>query len=111
MSKIKIMCTSTGCIEYAPERYRKMGIDIIRIHVYFEGKDYLEGFDLNPVEFYDRLEKIEDPKKNLPRTGMPTHLEIATHYEKAIEEGYDEIIVYAISSALVLPPISLVLPA
>ena len=86
MSKIKIMCTSTGCIEYAPERYRKMGIDIIRIHVYFEGKDYLEGFDLNPVEFYDRLEKIEDPKKNLPRTGMPTHLEIATHYEKAIDE-------------------------
>ena len=40
--KIKIMCTSTGCIEYAPERYRNMGIDIIRVHVFFEGKEYLD---------------------------------------------------------------------
>ena len=29
MSKIKIMCTSTGCIDYAPERYKSLGIDII----------------------------------------------------------------------------------
>ena len=48
MSKIKIMCTSTGCIEYAPERYRNLGIDIIRVHVLFEGKEYLEGLDLDP---------------------------------------------------------------
>ena len=39
MSKIKIMCTSTGCIDYAPERYRSLGIDIIRIHVFFNGKN------------------------------------------------------------------------
>ena len=98
--KIKIMCTSTGCIEYAPERYRNMGIDIIRVHVFFEGKEYLEGIGLDPVDFYDRLEKIENPKDNLPYTGMPTIPEIKTHYEKAIEEGYDEIIVFAISSGL-----------
>ena len=98
--KIKIMCTSTGCIEYAPERYRNMGIDIIRVHVFFEGKEYLEGIGLDPVDFYDRLEKIENPKDNLPYTGMPTIPEIKAHYEKAIEEGYDEIIVFAISSGL-----------
>ena len=51
MSKIKIMCTSTGCIEYAPERYRQMDIEIIRVHVFFEGKEYLEGLDLDPVDF------------------------------------------------------------
>ena len=76
MSKIKIACTSTGCIDYAPERYKKLGIDIIRIHVFFEGKEYREGLDLNPVEFYDRLETIEDPKNNLPSTGMPAYLHI-----------------------------------
>ena len=42
MSKIKIMCTSTGCIDYAPARYQNLGIDIIRIHVFFEGKEYKE---------------------------------------------------------------------
>ena len=47
MSRIKIMCTSTGCIDYAPERYRSLEIDIIRIHVFFNGKEYREGFDLD----------------------------------------------------------------
>ena len=98
--KTKIMCTSTGCIEYAPERYRNMGIDIIRIHVIFEGKEYLEGFDLDPVDFYERLEKLENPKDNLPRTDMPTYEEICEHYDRAVSEGYDEIIVFAISSKL-----------
>ena len=100
MAKTKIMCTSTGCIEYAPERYRKMGIDIIRVHVLFEGKEYLEGLDLDPVDFYDRLEKLENPKNNLPKTAMPTPAEIKEHFDKAIEEGYDEAIVFAISSGL-----------
>ena len=57
---IKIMCTSTGCIEYAPERYHNLGIDIIRIHFHFNGKEYLEGYDLDPVAFYNELETIEN---------------------------------------------------
>lgn len=97
-AKIKVMCTSTGCIEYAPERYRKYNIDIIRIHVNFKGKEYLEGFDLDPVEFYRELELLDDPKNNLPFTAMPTREEIMAHYDKAVEEGYDEAIVIAISS-------------
>ena len=98
--KRKIMCTSTGCIEYAPERYREMGIDIIRVHILFEGKEYLEGYDLDPVDFYARLETIENPKDNLPRTAIPTPAEIGEHFDKAIEEGYDEAIVFSISSGL-----------
>ena len=90
MSKIKIMCTSTGCIEYAPERYRNLGIDIIRVHILFEGKDYLEGVGLDPDEFYAKLETLEDPKNNLPKTGMPSPLEVAEHFDKAIAEGYGE---------------------
>lgn len=100
MSKIKIMCTSTGCIEYAPKHYHNLGIDIIRIHFHFNGKEYLEGFDLDPVAFYEELEKLENPKDNLPYTSMPTVSEIMAHYDKAIEEGYDEAIVFALSSAL-----------
>ncbi len=100
MSKIKIICTSTGCIDYAPERYRNLGIDILRIHVFFNGKEYREGFDLNPVEFYQQLETIEDPKNNLPSTGMPDTEEIRQCFDKAIEEGCDEAMVFVLSSAL-----------
>ncbi len=100
MSKIKIMCTSTGCIEYAPQRYRELDIDIIRIHIFFNGKDYLEGIDLDPVDFYKQLETLEDTKNNLPKTGIPSPAEVTPHFDRAIEEGYDEIIIYTLSSGL-----------
>ena len=98
--KRKVMCTSTGCIEYAPERYKKHDIDIIRIHVHFKGKEYLEGLDLDPDAFYKELEVLEDAKNNLPRTAMPSPERIREHFDKAYEEGYREIIVIAISAYL-----------
>ncbi|MBS7263034.1 MAG: DegV family protein [Eubacteriales bacterium] len=100
MSKIKIMCTSTGCIEYAPERYHNLGIDIIRIHVLFNGKEYKEGLDLDPVEFYHQLETIPDPKNHLPSTALPDTEDIRAAFDNAIRDGYDEAIVYVLSSAL-----------
>ena len=100
MSKILVACTSTGCIEYAPERYHNLGIDIIRIHMFFKGKEYLEGLDLDPVEFYEELETLKNPKNNLPYTSMPTVKELQDFYESAIERGYDEVFVIAISSGL-----------
>ena len=100
MPKIKIMCTSTGCIEYAPERYRKLGIEIIRVHVLFGGKEYLEGLDLDPVDFYRQLETIEDPRNHLPSTAMPDTEDIQEAFEKAIREGYEEAIVLTLSSWL-----------
>ena len=93
-----VACTSTGCIEYAPERYHNLGIEIIRIHMFFKNKEYLEGIGLNPVDFYNELETLEDPKNNLPYTGMPTPEELRAFYEKAIENGYEEVIIIAISS-------------
>ncbi len=100
MSKIKIMCTSTGCIEYAPERYHNLGIDIIRIHVFFNGKEYLEGLDLDPVKFYAELETIQDPKNNLPYTGMPETQQIRDHFDAAVAQGYEDVLVFVLSSAL-----------
>ena len=100
MSKIKVMCTSTGCIEYAPERYRDLDIDIIRVHVHFNGKEYLEGPELDPAEFYAALETLEDPKNNLPYTSMPTREAIMNHFQTACDEGYDEVIVIALSAYL-----------
>ena len=85
MSKIKIICTSTGCIEYAPERYRNLDIGIIRIHVLFNGKEYLEGLDLDPIVFYRQLEDIEDPKNHLPSTALPDAEDIREAFEDAIK--------------------------
>ena len=100
MGRIMVMCTSTGCIEYAPERYHGLGIGIIRVHVLFNGREYREGLDLDPVAFYRELETIEDPKNHLPSTAMPDTEEITGAFDRAIEEGYDEVIVLTLSSAL-----------
>lgn len=100
MSKIKVMCTSTGCIDYAPERYKNLGIEIIRIHVIYGGKEYKEGLDLDPVDFYKYLETLEDPKKNLPSTAMPDTEDVMASFDRAIAEGCDEVIVFSISSGL-----------
>lgn len=100
MSKIKIMCTSTGCIDYAPERYKKLGVEIIRIHVIYDGKEYKEGLDLDPVAFYNYLETIEDPKSHLPSTAMPDTEDIIAAFDRAVADGYDEAIVFSISSGL-----------
>lgn len=99
-NRIKIICTSTGCIEYAPERYRNRDIDIIRIHLFFKGKEYLEGLNLDPVELYMRMENVKDTKNDLPHTAIPTYAEVAAHFQKAIDEGYSEVIVIVLSSFL-----------
>ena len=98
--KTKIICTSSGCIEFAPERYQNLGIDFIRLHVIFEGRDYLEGVDLDNDKFYSRLETIDDPKNNLPKTSMPSTGAIKECLDKAVEEGYEEAIVFTLSSKL-----------
>lgn len=100
MSKVKVLCTSTGSIEYAPERYQNLGIDFFRIHMRFKDKEYLEGPELDPVKFYEELEVLEDAKHNLPKTAIPSPMEFAAPIEKAIEEGYDEIIAFTISSGI-----------
>ena len=99
--RTKVLCTSTGCLDYAPKRYlEEHDIGIIRVRVLFNGKEMLEGLDLDPVEFYQQLETLEDTKNNLPKTAMPSRVEIQEHFDKAIADGYDEIIVVSISSGL-----------
>ena len=99
-NKRLVACTSTGCIEYAPERYRKYDIDFIRVHILFEGKEYIEGLDFDAEGFYKKLETLEDPKNNLPRTAMPTIEELHAFFKSVIDRGYDEVLIIAISSAL-----------
>ncbi len=100
MSKRKVMVTSTGCLEYAPDRYKELPIEKIRVKVIFDGKEYLEGLDLNPVEFYQKLETLKNPKNNLPHTAIPDYQTIYNQFEQAYKDGYDEIIIIVLSAYL-----------
>lgn len=95
-----VMCTSSGCLDYAPEKYKKYNIVTLSLNINFQGKDYVEGVDLDPVWFYKELETLKNPKENLPRSAMVTKKAVYEAFDKAIEEGYEEIIVVALSSYL-----------
>lgn len=99
-NKRYVMCTSTGCIEYGPERYKKYDIGIIRVRLTFLGVEYEEGPDLDPVEFYRQQETIENPKDNLPKTAIPDAEKVRKQFNELYEKGYNELIIIAISSGL-----------
>lgn len=54
----------------------------------------------NPCPKSERFKTIEDPKNHLPSTAMPDTEEITGLFEKAISDGYDEMIVFSLSSGL-----------
>ena len=99
-NKRYVMCTSTGCLEYGPERYKKYNIGIIRVRLTFLGVEYEEGPDLDPVKFYEQQETIENPKDNLPKTAIPDAAKVRAQFDKLYEDGYNELIIIAISSGL-----------
>ena len=99
-NKRLVMCTSSGCLDYVPEEIKDLDIDIFRLHIYFKGNEYLEGLNLDPVKFYAELETLEDAKNNLPKTSLPSVGEIEEHFARAVENGYDEVIVVVLSTGL-----------
>lgn len=99
MAKVKILCTSTGAVQYAPERYQKYNIGILSPHMTFKGVECLES-EMDPQKFYAELETLENPRDNLPKTALSSVAEIEEFFDKVIEEGYDEAIMFTISSGL-----------
>lgn len=99
MTKRLVMVTSSGCLDYVPEETAGLDIDILRLHIYFNGEEYLEGC-LDPVWYYQQLEELKDAKNTLPKTSLPSALEIKERFDKAIENGYEEILVFSISTGL-----------
>jgi len=100
MEKRIVLCTSTGCIQYAPERYKNKGIEYFNIIVNYNDKDYYEGIDLNPTDFFKALETLENPKEHLPHSAIPPIESIKNKFESIIERGYTEAIIITLSSYL-----------
>ena len=95
-----VCCTSTGCISYAPKKYQEMGIEQFHIIVNYNDKDYFEGLDLNPYDFFKTLEKIENPKEHLPHSAIPPMDSIRQKFQSIVDRGYTEAIIITLSSYL-----------
>ncbi len=93
-NKIALITDSTSDI---PEEWRKKyDITIIPLTIVWNESQFLDGIDITAEEFYDRLGT--DPVH--PTTSQPTPQSFITAYQDAAKNGYDQILVVTISSAM-----------
>ena len=90
---VKILIDSASDI--TKEEASKLGIEMIPMEILFGEDTYLDGINLLPQEFYEKL--IESDV--LPKTSQVTPYRFEEAYSKLINEGY-EVVVITISSKL-----------
>lgn len=89
---IKLIADST--CDLSDEILERYKIDIAPLIINIEDKDYRDRIDIQPDEFYKMMTAL---KKN-PTTGMPSPTVFLSLFEKAVEEGYEEILCICMSS-------------
>ncbi len=83
MNKVAIVTDSTTAI---PDSIaRENNLTIVPLNLIWDGQSYLDGIEITPLEFYERLEKSE----TLPTTSQPSVGMFAQSYTRLIEQGFD----------------------
>ena len=92
MSKIKISTDSTSDI---PASFREeLNISVLPLTILHEGKEYRDGVDITPTEFY----KILDEASVLPVSSQVRATEYLSLYQQVAEEGYTDLIHVSINA-------------
>ena len=93
-NRIALITDSTCDI---PAEWREeFDIDVIPLTIIWGTEQFLDGVNLSAEAFYERLEA--DPV--IPSTSQPSPQIFKDAYAKAVEKGYDEILVIVISEAM-----------
>ncbi|MCC0640411.1 MULTISPECIES: DegV family protein [unclassified Clostridioides] len=91
--KIKLVCDSL--CDIPDEISKKDYIEIVPLTVIFNGREYIEGVDIDKEEFYKKVKEI----KQIPKTSQATYMEFKEVFDKFIEEGYHIICLTGASNA------------
>ncbi len=92
MAKIRLVTDSTADI---PVNLREeLDIAVLPISIISGEKEYKDGYDLTPQEFYEILEASEE----LPTTSRVVPADYQDLYEESYEMGYTDIIVVCLNS-------------
>lgn len=94
MEKIKIIVDSGNSINL--EEAKKYNIGIVPFKIHFGYTSYTDQIDLESEEFFEKLKNTEEKVS----TSIPGVGEFVEILEKHIEEGYNKILCFSISSHL-----------
>lgn len=88
MAGVRIVTDSTSDI--SQEEAKELGIIVVPLKVFFGREVFLDGVDLTPSVFFEKLQG----SKELPTTSQPTPGEFVEHYQPLVEEGVSIISVH-----------------
>ena len=91
MKKVAVVTDTSGI---TLEEAKKLGVFVVSMPFTIDGLDYLEGVDLSPEEFYEKLNSDADIFTSQPSAGMVMDL-----WDKVLKE-YEEIVHIPLSSGL-----------
>ena len=92
--KIVLITDSTCDIPAAWLQQYEIGV--IPLTIVMNGQPLLEGVDIQPQEFYERLES----EKLRPTTSQPTPAAFLKAFQQAAQEGAEQVLAITISSAM-----------
>ncbi len=83
MPKVAIVTDSTA---YLPEELtRELQIKVLPLSIIWDGQSYLDGVDIQPAQFYERLQR----SASLPTTSQVTTPAIQDAFETLLDQGND----------------------
>lgn len=94
LQKIALITDSTCDIPKA--WIEEFDITVVPLTIIFGQQQYLDGIDLTPAAFYERLSR----NTHHPSTSQPTPQQFHTAYCRALENGAEAVIVLTISRAM-----------
>ena len=92
MSKIAIMTDSNSGI--TQDESKELGVYVLPMPFYIDGKMYYEDIDLSQEQFYEKLKQDCEIKTSMPLVG-----DVTDQWEELLKE-YDEIVYIPMSSGL-----------
>lgn len=78
-----------------PEQGARIGIFVMPMPVIMDGKEYFEGVNLTPKEFYQQFAEGVEVSTSQPSPG-----DVLSMFERIFSEGYDELVYIPMSSGL-----------
>jgi DegV family protein with EDD domain len=92
----KIALVTDSTCDIPRDWQEKYEITVVPMTVIFGDEPFLDGRDITPVEFYEKL--LTDPRH--PTTSQPTPADFVEAYKTATASGAEEVLVIVISSAM-----------
>ncbi|WP_025725566.1 DegV family protein [Acholeplasma granularum] len=94
MKKIAIATLSTSGADYLPE---KAQMEVVRLTVFFDGKEYIDHTEIKSEQFYQMM--LDNPNADIHTSQVSTG-KFQELYESIKSKGYTDLIIISISSKL-----------